>query len=283
MRLVIKLSAPFLLLMTTAIPCHAAGPAQPSQIATKTFHAISALAQHPHAEVQAGKGYKVIGCGARVNWGGAGNLLTALYPSDHNSCIADAKDHDVASPATIDAWAIALYDPDNRWDVKIFRSTSGPAPHPIQTVKVAPGYTMTGGGAQDNYEGAGNLLTASFPASADSWEARGKDHAHSDPASLTAFAIGIRPLAATVPSLRIQMVSVTSGVTNHPAQTVSLPPGVILASGGALADYKGAGSLLTASFPVDDGSGWIAEAKDHEFPDASALTVWAIGIARPGS
>jgi hypothetical protein len=254
--------------------------AQPaSGIETKLFRATSEVANHPHAEVSVPAGYKVIGCGARVNWHGAGNLLTALYPSDRNSCVADAKDHDIVSPATIDIWAIALHDPDERWEIQVFRENSALANHPQQAVSVPPGWVMTGGGAQDSYSGAGSLLTASYPKSADTWEARGKDHAHIDPAMLTAFAIGIRPKAPGAPVPHTQLFSATGQPTNHPEQTVQLGPGFTLASGGALDDFTGAGSLLTASYPTPDANGWSAAAKDHEYPDPAALTVWAIGIA----
>jgi hypothetical protein len=139
---------------------------------------------------------------------------------------------------------------------------------------------MTGGGAQDNYGGAGNLLTASFPQSSDTWEARGKDHEIVDLSSLTVYAIGIRPSHGG-PLPRARIFSATSPVQAHPLAAVTIPSsqGFVLTSGGALADYHGAGSLLTGSYPDESGRRWLATAKDHDISDPAALTVWAIGLA----
>lgn len=43
----------------------------------------------------------------RVNWTGAGNLLVYSYPS-YNFWNVGSKDHNIASPATIEAWAIGI-------------------------------------------------------------------------------------------------------------------------------------------------------------------------------
>ena len=73
-------------------------------------HFFLAFATLPHA-------------GARVNWHGAGNLLTASFPStSNNTWTAFGKDHGAGyrDPATITVYAIAIYDPDNIWEVKVF-------------------------------------------------------------------------------------------------------------------------------------------------------------------
>lgn len=68
---------------------------------------VSSLTNHPTNYVSVPSGYSLIGGGARVNWTGAGNLLVYSYPSS-NFWNVGSKDHNVASPATIEAWAIGI-------------------------------------------------------------------------------------------------------------------------------------------------------------------------------
>src|SRR5215813_3149380 len=157
------------------------------------FTATSGVAPHPSVEVSVPPGYKIVGGGAFDHWSGAGNLLTASFPKSTNTWAVAGKDHEIPSPASITAFALALHDPNNEWDVLIKRETSDPAPHPTAVAILPDGYVLTGGGAFVDWHGAGNLLTASFPNSDRSWEARSKDHDVSDPAAITAFAIGIKP------------------------------------------------------------------------------------------
>jgi len=80
-------------------------------IQVQLFTATSLLAQHPLVRVSVPPAYKIIGGGALDSWSGAGNLLTASYPESANSWVASGKDHLTASPATITAFALAIYDP----------------------------------------------------------------------------------------------------------------------------------------------------------------------------
>lgn len=178
----------------------------------------------------------------------------------------------------ITAFAIAISDPNNEWDVIIKSETSDPAPHPQAIANLPAGYVLTGGGAFADWHGAGNLLTASFPNSNSSWEARSKDHDISDPSKITAYAIGLRPRSASV-HLQTIIVNTTGPVQPHPAAQVCLPaatPSWILSGGGALDNWNGAGNLLTASYP--QGNCWLAAGKDHKDPSPANITAYAIGI-----
>jgi hypothetical protein len=239
------------------------------------FTAMSGVMPHPSVQITVPSGFKILGGGAFDHWTGAGNLLTASYPMSVDTWFAAGKDHEVSSPAAISAYAIALHDPNNEWDVKIVHETSNPAPHP-QAVAILPDdYVMTGGGAFVNWHGAGNLLTASFPNGEHSWEARSKDHDISDPAQITAYVIGIKPRPGSK-KVRHIIKSATGPVAPHPNAQVCLDPGWILSGGGALDDWSGAGNLLTASFP--NGTCWFASGKDHVDPSPAAITAYAIGI-----
>ena len=161
-------------------------------ITVQLFTATSGVAPHPSVELTVPAGYKIIGGGAFDHWSGEGSLLTASYPKGPQTWFAAGKDHEKSDPASITAFALALYDPNNEWDVIIRQETSDPASHPQAVATLPGGYTLTGGGAFVDWHGAGNLLTASFPNSDNSWEARSKDQDIPDPSPITAFAIGVK-------------------------------------------------------------------------------------------
>jgi vibriolysin len=241
----------------------------------QTFTRTSGVTAHPFIEVPVPQGFKILGGGAFDHWTGAGSLLTASYPLNANTWFAAGKDHEISSPAAITAYAIALHDPNDEWDVHIKSEPSNPAPHP-QAIAVLPaGYVLTGGGAFVNWHGAGNLLTASFPTSDTSWEVRSKDHDISDPSQITAYAIGIRP-KHNGKKLHHEIRREKGAVAAHPTAHVQLDSGWSLSGGGALDDWHGAGNLLTASFP--QGESWVAFGKDHKESSPAAITAYAIGL-----
>lgn len=245
-------------------------------IALRTFSSTGNPASHPVAEVEVPSEYKIIGGGARVNWTGSGNLLTSSYPATLQRWVATSKDHREKDPATITVWAVAIHDPADQWEVRVFQQTSTQANHPSASVSVPSDYTMTGGGAQVHWTGAGNLLTASFPAGPHRWEARSKDHGDPSPATITVYAIGVRARnGATFPETRVFHNESVS--RQHPNSTVEVEDGYILLSGGALVNWTGLGNLLYASWPAGDGS-WTAASKDHQWASPATITVYAIGF-----
>jgi hypothetical protein len=130
-----------------------------------------------------------------VHWTGAGNLLTAPYPQGSDSWMARSKDHSVVDPSEITSYVIGIR---SKTGVVVTGSVtvaqSAPSELPSASVAVQAGFTMTGGGAFDDWNppAPGNLLTASFPASASSWQANGKDQTVVSPAPIFAYAIGIQ-------------------------------------------------------------------------------------------
>ncbi len=242
------------------------------------FTQTSPVMAHPTVTVTVPAGYKILGGGAFDHYSEPGNMLTAAYPNvPYNTWIASGKDHEKSSPAAITGYALALYDPQNAWDVRTVWEVSAPSNHPSVTALLPEGYLLTGGGAYVNYHGAGNLLTASFPNSDSSWEARSKDHDVADPAQITAYAIGIKSNSG----VRIERGVFTASdfPTEHPTATAQLGPGWILCGGGAFDNWEGAGNLLTASYP--QGSGWVAAGKDHLEASPASITAYAIGLYLP--
>ncbi|MFD9876240.1 hypothetical protein [[Kitasatospora] papulosa] len=53
---------------------------------------------------------------------------------------------------------------------------------------------------------------------------------------------------------------------------------MVAIGGGASAVDSPHGALLTASYPTDDGSAWLASSKDHDVPEPHRLTAFAIGM-----
>ena len=230
-------------------------------------------------------GYKVIGCGAQAHYKNYGSLLTAVFPTDKNTCVARAKDHMeiFPDPSVLDVWAVGLHDPGNMWDVHIWRNTSEVSSHPEMRASVPAEYVMTGGGAEVHWAGAGNLLTASYPLSENTWQAESKDHLRGDPAAITVSAIGIRPRDKSLPLPRIRHWVESSAKVSQPGHNVVLNSGYVMASGGAKVNWRGQGSLLTASYPSAEGNAWLGFGKDHGAPDPATITVYLIGIAKPNA
>ena len=259
----------------TTPPPRPPAPARPA-LTVQLFHSTSPLASHPEARVTAPPGYKIMGGGAHVEYEGPGNMLTASYPDGPSTWVARSKDHEQASPARLEAWAVALYDPNDEWEVRVVSETSSPTSHPEVSVTLPEGYTMTGGGAEAHWTAAGSLLTASYPQSSRSWQARSKDHIRPDPAALTVYVIGIRPRNGTSSPESLIFKS-QSGRQSHPSATASIQSGYVLVGGGAEVNWQGAGNLLTASYPDGQG-GWIAASKDHMVPDSAVIIAYAIGV-----
>jgi hypothetical protein len=229
----------------------------------------------PETTLTVPAGYKIIGGGARVNWSGYGNLLTASFPKDERTWVARSKAHRESDPANIDVFAIALHDPTDEWEVDIFSSTSSPNLIPSASVAVGSKYVLTGGGAEVHWSTEGSLLTASHPEGSATWVAKSKAHINAVDTSITAYAIGIRARnGVSGPSMKVFVKE--SASAQHPSTEVSVDAGYSLVGGGARVNWTGQGNLLTASFP--NGSKWQVASKDHEAPESCTITAFAIGI-----
>jgi hypothetical protein len=145
----------------------------------------------------------------------------------------------------------------------------------------AEGLKLIGGGATVDYgNGAGSLLTGSYP-EGNSWVASAKDHLISSPSKVTAYAIY---LYDRYDLWDVKMVSAkTQTRSNRPTATAKLPAGYALTGGGALVDWGGLGIMLTACCPAEKNdkgvyTGWTAMGKDHLEGDSGNATAWVFGI-----
>jgi hypothetical protein len=255
----------------------------------RLFKITSQCAAHPTVTIDAPVGSVILGGGAFVDWTGpcappnpAGNLLTAMYPNDVGTTWTVAsKDHDISSPASITAYIVVATlrsgEPIPPEFYKIVSVTSGIAPHPTATATLPDHFVVVGGGARANWTGDGSLLYGSYPTPDGSgWIGASKDHAHSDPSTITVWAIGLKKSFLDHTSTIVTLQELSSPPVNHPQLTYTVPH-FYLTGGGALVHWSGYGSLLTASYPEDRHT-WFAAAKDHEEPDPATITVWIIGF-----
>jgi hypothetical protein len=158
--------------------------------------ADSGVAPQPEAETGVpSDGFVLVGGGFKVDWHGMGNLATASFPSTEFSWKTRSKDHDISDPANLRVFAIGLRRnlPVGKVIGVIAKADSGQANHPAADATVAPGFALTGGGAEVHFNGDGNLLwkLEASTSLAPTFSAASKDHLHPDPSTLTAYALGI--------------------------------------------------------------------------------------------
>lgn len=277
----------------------------------------SPVTNHPSATGTLPAPFKLVGGGARANWSTYGSLLTATQPGapGSNAWTAGSKDHFAAEPVSITAFAIGLADPADDWEVIVREARAAIGPKPTATATLPTGYVMTGGGCLDDWRATpnapGNLLTASFPSSTNSWECRGQEHAGASPASIVAYVIGIRPKKPGVPLPELQITTAASQVGAHVSALAPALPGFIVTGGGAVTRGSNtitlgtqpsagraiggrapataateAGQLLTASFPevpagATSANGWRAAAKDHVHTSPGVVEAYALNLRFP--
>jgi hypothetical protein len=252
------------------------------EFAPEILNVTSDVRNHPDARVVVPEGYKLLSGGALDNWKGAGNLLTASFPESDNTWRGSGKDHGgdgaAPDPASISAFALAVYDPDDIWEARIFQSRPSPATGwPEQEVAVEPGYVMVGGGAWVDWAGAGNMLFASHPTeSKTAWHVQSKDHLKSGPARITAYAVGLKSKVVGV-KLQSAIAFAKSNKSGSPQATAAPPSGYKMVGGGAALTFDNAGLLLTASYPNENNQ-WEGRGKAHLVGDNGTVTAYCIGL-----
>jgi hypothetical protein len=256
------------------------------RVTVGVFRRVGAPAQHHFDEgADPPEDWVAIGGGAVAVEGPPGALLTASYPNgDLTAWLGSSKDHVDPQAHVLTTYAIGMRIAGMSREqllgaIHISTGDSGAAPHPEATATLPDGFVLVGGGAKVEWTGAGNLLTASFPSTDRSWTARSKDHEESSPANIRAYAIGLRE---NLPIGRVQaaIVPQDSGAAPHPSAVADMTDGFALTGGGADVHWTGAGNLLWRLEPTTSTANqeFRASAKDHDVPDPSSMTVFALGI-----
>jgi hypothetical protein len=248
------------------------------EFAPEIINVTSDVRNHSDVRVVVPEGYKLLSGGALDNWKGVGNLLTASFPESDNTWRASGKDHLDADPASVSAFALAVYDPDDIWEVRILRSRPSASGGTEQEVTVEPGYVMVGGGAKADWTGVGNLLVASHPVaeSKTTWHAQSKAHLKPDAGKITAYAIGLRCKAEGV-KLQSAIAIAESGKSGGPQAAAAPLGGYKMVGGGAAITFDRAGILLTGCYPTEDNR-WEGRGKAHLEPDNGTVTAYCIGL-----
>jgi hypothetical protein len=223
----------------------------------------------------------------------AGAFLTCSCPTrDLDGWVVASKDHIVADPHQLSLYLLALRidgmrRPDLLRFVQIFEAQSAPEEHPTVRVSVPEGYTVLSGGFWVDWRGEGNLATASVP-DGNGWTAKSKSHIKASPATIHAYAIGIKKILPGALSVVQHINHAESNRAAHPTVDVKLDPGLLLTGAGAQVNWNGWGNMLTriqpsvTSEPVKPvEQGVAASAKDHNESDPSTVTVYAVGARLP--
>src|SRR5262249_34866271 len=115
--------------------------AQAQQVELRVATTDSLAANHPTATVSLPAPYKVVGGGALANWETVGSFLTQSQPggTGPNAWTVRSKDHSVAEPVSITAFAIGFADPADEWEVIVRESRSPVAAKPVATASLPPG------------------------------------------------------------------------------------------------------------------------------------------------
>lgn len=262
----------------------------PFQVKIFPFPSSQQPTSLPEATATLPSGWKLLCGGAQVVLaaGATGNnMLTASFPNAFNAWTASSIDQTGAATATITIYMIAIYDPNDAYDVQIFTSTSGIVPNlPLPgipstaTSAVAAGYTLVGGGAQANYGLNGRFLISSAPTTdLSSWTASCADHLMVDRGSVTAYAIGVRSIR-NAPAITIGLHTDTSKTpASGPSDDIHVGRAETLIGGGAMVmpgTSSGVGNFLVESYPEDDFT-WSVAAHDDGTADLRTIMVYAIG------
>ena len=185
---------------------------------------------------------------------------------------------------------IAMYDPENEWDVKLFHDkTPMQQQSQEERLDIPPKYYLTGGGAavdSSRLVSAGKFVSAflvsSYPEAGGgrAWIAQTHDHINEDLHHLEAYAIGIRPNNGR--ELEVETFSQDSKEEACPSVHAMPPESFVLVGGGAQV-HEMPNHHLFASYPGAVGDtwhadSWCASSTEHQDTKHSKLTAYAIGI-----
>ena len=248
-------------------------PTRPT-LSLRIFSNVSGVADHPTAQVVVPDGWKIVAGGASANWQTSGSLLTVSYPADARTWVAASKDHFAADPATITAFALAINDPNDEWDVVITSAGNCRRGSPDGSRRRAAELRAHGWRRANPMVRRGQspdrVVSARCNELGGAWEGPQRVESGCD--------YGLRDRDQSEKRNALRRDSHRHGREQrnpHPEAIVRAPAGFVMLGGGAKANWTGAGSLMTASFPSSDLS-WTARSKDHLVSDSASLDVYAI-------
>ncbi|MCW5909604.1 MAG: hypothetical protein KIT62_00940 [Cyclobacteriaceae bacterium] len=270
----------------------------------KEFFTTIGPGQHNTGTLTIPSDYIIVGGGAMIldvaNHPNA--FITESRPDfANNAWVVSTKDHRFTDVHSVKIAAIGIKllnfsSSQVRSYMQVFTNTSTTQAHPTISVTVPSDYQLIGGGARVNYgSGAGNLLTVSvgWPFG-NIWIAESKDHFISSPASITAYAIGIKKI---IPNLYCNsgcdpggFFDVSEGVSpiiyapsgSSLATTPLTGNGWAISSVGAAVGYSGAGRMLQEIFPGELSQVATSRSRDQSSASPGSMYVNVIRIKPHG-
>jgi hypothetical protein len=252
----------------------------------------SAVAAHPQTTCSVPSGMVLIGGGAEVEGSApGGGMLIYSLPATKTMWMAGSKDQVTPYPHRIRAYAVGLalagMDQGSVANlVTITRAKSGESRQPTVTATIPAGHVMlSGGGAVSSANnGAGLLLTESYPSSRTQWTVSGKDHQIPDSGVADVAVISIPSClngqGAGECVFSTFTTAQTTVSTGYGTATAITPSGWVPAGAGARATWSTYGRLLTDVFPTNTtgGPGATAFSKDHNFAEGGNTNAFAMSI-----
>jgi len=184
-------------------------------------------------------------------------------------------------------FAVAVYDPYDLLEVKVFHSTSDESHAPSATATVTKKYIMVGGGATANCGSkGGQMLIESYPSKDNEWSVKSRDCHIKCKGTITAHAIGIKWRDPTnKPELISVITYVESPWGSSPSQSVAAN-GTLVGGGARVIEYKFdnlRANMLTSSYPkvTHLGPTWTARSAGAPHRRGKAkvtVTAYAIGL-----
>jgi hypothetical protein len=171
---------------------------------TKT---TSSSAAHPSSTTCIPSGYSFLSGGAKVNYQGAGSLLTrSMFPIGGGTCwTAESKDHGISSPATVECYVLSIL-PSNISQFGTLQISEKFAVVTAKSNKIATvtlntndnfgglPWLIAGVGGQSAYTGNGRLLWEMYPVTPNLAQISDKDHLYAASGSLYGHLTMIRKL-----------------------------------------------------------------------------------------
>jgi hypothetical protein len=252
----------------------------------------------PSAAVRVESDYVVVGGGAEIEGEpNPGALLTTSLPRpDKVAWIAESKHHKYSQMHRLRAYSIGLKI--SGIDVATLKSkvtyttvTSGISGFPTATASIpSPSLNLLLGGgaaaAPDAVNGAGLLLTGSFPTSGlNGWTATAKHHEISSPGTATATAISMPKFIGNFSLESAALSASSAGANVYATATVTNTSSlqVVTAVGGQGVGTTGQGRLLTDMYPQPITSGFgsmSATSKAHGVSDPGTTQGWLMTLRR---
>jgi len=245
------------------------------------------LGTYTDGSVTVPTGYKIVGGGVAII-PPENNVITKCQPEsgvviNPTTWVAEVLNFSNCMVSTMYVYAIAIYDPNNSYEVDVFTSANGsPQSNPVISVSVGSGFVLTGGGAQSvpvNQSGVGNSLVYSYPLNSTTWTASSlaMSSSSNDLGTLTTFVLGIKANSSSLTFSNSIITSQTQeNLTPNPLSMVTTT-GQMTCGGALTLFYPGRGNFLASTYPSSQ-FGWRAYSHDQVGPCPAATMAYLVDI-----